>query len=210
MIWKEYSELVGKHSILSPSTSSTWKNIKSKEDLERRIKAKYATEIGTILHSYASTRIDNSLKMNSREKNAVVAKLLECGIPRNMIDINKYMDNLVTYVNDAIGFRMRTEQPLRYSKRIFGTADAISFKKNVLRIHDLKTGESPVHMEQLLSYAALFCFDYNVNPLDISTELRFYQSNNVIVYEPEPDEIVSQQQTIKMLSEMADEIYMEG
>ena len=40
-----------------------------------------------------------------------------------------------------------------YSERFFGTADAISFRNNVLRIHDLKTGKGPVHMEQLEVYA---------------------------------------------------------
>jgi hypothetical protein len=93
------------------------------------------------------------------------------------------------YVNDAIGFKMETEQPLYYSENCFGTADAISFKQDILRIHDLKSGESPASIHQLEIYAALFCLEYNINPSDIHIELRLYQSDEVIVHEPPPEDI---------------------
>ena len=54
------------------------------------------------------------------------------------------------YVNDAIKYDMTPEVPLYFSEFCFGTADAISFKDSLLRIHDLKTGKSQPHMEQLL------------------------------------------------------------
>ena len=82
------------------------------------------------------------------------------------------------------------EQMLYYSDNCFGTADAISFKQNVLRIHDLKTGEIPAHMEQLLIYAALFCLEYRVKPGDIQIELRIYQHNEILLHEPTADEIL--------------------
>ena len=85
---------------------------------------------------------------------------------------------------------MSTEVVLYYSDRFFSTADAICFRHNMLRIHDLKTGKTPVHMEQLMIYAALFCLEYKVKPEDIDMELRIYQNDEVIVHNPGYDEIV--------------------
>ena len=93
------------------------------------------------------------------------------------------------YVNDAIAFKMQPEQILYYSENCFGTADAISFRNNMLRIHDLKTGEIPAHMEQLEIYAALFCLEYSVKPENINIELRIYQNNECLVHNPESDKI---------------------
>lgn len=75
-------------------------------------------------------------------------------------------------------------------KDFSGTADAISFRNNFLRIHDLKTGTRPVHIEQLEIYAALFCLEYKVKPTDIKIELRIYQNDEILVHEPEADEII--------------------
>ena len=73
----------------------------------------------------------------------------------------------------------------------FGTADAISFneKEKLLRIHDLKTGTTPAHMEQLMIYAALFCLEYHKNPKQFNTELRIYQNFDIIISNPTGDEI---------------------
>lgn len=72
-------------------------------------------------------------------------------LPRTPLTLNMH-------VNDAIGYRMTPEQVLYYSENCFGTADAIKFSKDFLRIHDLKTGDIPAHMQQLEIYTALFCF----------------------------------------------------
>ena len=69
---------------------------------------------------------------------------------------------------------MTPEQILFYSDNCFGTADAIAFRGDLLRIHDLKTGAIPAHMEQLEVYAALFCLEYKIKPADIRMELRLY------------------------------------
>ena len=78
----------------------------------------------------------------------------------------------------------------------FGTADTIVFRNGTLRIHDLKTGVVPAHMEQLEIYAALFCLEYendikrmklDLNKLDF--ELRIYQSEDVIAINPTLDDI---------------------
>jgi len=99
------------------------------------------------------------------------------------------------YVNDAIGYRMTPEQVLAYSANVFGTADAISFKRDralkqdLLRIHDLKTGVSKASMRQLEIYAALFCLEYDFKPGHIAIELRIYQNDAVEVYNPEVEDI---------------------
>ena len=102
--------------------------------------------------------------MNRNDKHLVLHHLLSSGIPRWIIDLDLYFTNLMTYVNDAIGFRMKPEVILAYSDFCFGTADAISFRNDILRVHDLKTGSRPAHMEQLLVYAALYCLEYKVKP----------------------------------------------
>ena len=60
----------------------------------------------------------------------------------------------------------------------------------MLRIHDLKTGVIPAHIEQLLIYAALFCLEYKVKPAEIEMELRIYQNDEILVHSPEVDEVV--------------------
>ena len=85
---------------------------------------------------------------------------------------------------------MTPEQPLYYSENCFGTADAISFRRNQLRIHDLKTGSTPTSMHQLEVYTALFCLEYGKKPSSIKTELRIYQSDEVLVHEPSAEDIL--------------------
>jgi hypothetical protein len=113
-----------------------------------------------------------------------------CESIRLGVKLPKTKKTLNLYVNDAIGYKMETEQPLYYSENCFGTADAISFRQNVLRIHDLKTGESPTSIHQLEIYAALFCLEYNINPGSIGIELRLYQSDEVLVHEPPSEDIL--------------------
>lgn len=102
----------------------------------------------------------------------------------------KSKKTLNMYVNDAIGFKMTPEQTLYYSENCFGTTDAISFRDNFLRIHDLKTGEIPAHMEQLEIYASLFCLEYGVKPTQIEMELRLYQSEEILVFNPSADDLI--------------------
>jgi len=112
-----------------------------------------------------------------------------CECIRLGIKLPKSKKTLNLYVNDAIGYKMIPEQLLYYSSNCFGTADAISFRQNFLRIHDLKTGESPTSMHQLEVYTALFCLEYRIDPNNIKIELRLYQSDEIIFHEPFPDDI---------------------
>ena len=101
---------------------------------------------------------------------------------------------------------MSTEVILFYSERFFGTADAISFRNNFLRIHDLKTGKRPVHMEQLEIYAALFCLEYKVKPGDIRMELRIYQNDEILVHEPTAEDILPIMDKIVHVNKMLEKI----
>ena len=129
----------------------------------------------------------SELEAGSNEKSAAIedlTKLYKLRIEENKSSWDADDKTLNMYVNDAIGYKMTPEQVLYYSENCFGTADAISFRNGLLRIHDLKTGEIPAHMEQLEIYAALFCLEYNVKPGDIEMELRLYQSDEILYHNP--------------------------
>lgn len=163
MRFNEHSNLVGQHAFLSASKYH-WVNYTDDKLIEAY--SRYtAAQRGTILHDFAAQCISLGQKL-----------------PRSKKTLNMY-------VNDAIGYRMTPEQPLYYSENCFGTADAISFRDGFLRIHDLKTGVTPTHIEQLIVYAALFCLEYRTKPSDIEVELRIYQNDEVLVHSPEVDEI---------------------
>lgn len=124
-------------------------------------------------------------------------------LPRSTKTLNRY-------VNDAIGFGMTPEQMLFYSLNCFGTTDAISFKQNLLRIHDLKTGVSPTSMFQPKIYAGLFCLEYKFHPKEIKMELRIYQHDDVEVCIPEVDEIVDVMERIVTCDTIVERVKTEG
>lgn len=163
MQFNKHLRLEGLHAPFSASQSS-WLRYDEEKALEVYLNKK-AAERGTRLHKWAKETIDLGIKQPRSKK------------------------TIYTYINDAIGFKMDTEVVLFYSLRFFGTADAISFRKNVLRIHDLKTGKRDAHMDQLMVYAALFCLEYHVQPKDIEIELRIYQNDEIIYHKPLVEEI---------------------
>lgn len=163
MNFNKHYDLAGEHAFLSASKYH-WTNYDPDKVSAAYIKH-LAVQKGTRLHALAQTLIEERQRLPKSKK------------------------SLNSYVNDAIGFRMRPEQVLYFSPNAFGTADAISFRDNFLRIHDLKTGVSPVSMRQLEIYAAYFCLEYKVKPEEIEIELRIYQSDEVIVHNPEPEDI---------------------
>lgn len=163
MDFKDHSKLEGRHAFLSPSNYH-WVNYDDDklEDVYHNMEAKV---LGTRLHALAKECIELGVKL-----------------PRTKATLN-------AYVNDAIGYRMTPEQILYYSDNCFGTADAICFRNNMLRIHDLKTGVTPASWVQLLLYMAIFCLEYKIDPYKIKAELRIYQSDEVHVLEPDPNDI---------------------
>lgn len=171
MILQKHSELVGRHAFLSPSNYH-WVNY-NEDKLDRVYTTALAAAKGDRLHALAHDLIREGIKL-----------------PKTKQTLNMY-------VNEAIGLRMTPEQPLYYSDNCFGTADALCFRKNFLRIHDLKTGVTPCKVTQLEVYAALFCLEYSYMPFDIGIELRIYQNDAVQIFDADPDVIFHIMEKIK-------------
>jgi len=164
MNFNKHLNLEGQHAFLGASKYH-WINYDETKVIEAYSKF-IATQKGIELHEFAAQCIRLGQKLPKSQK------------------------TLNMYVNDAIGFKMTPEQPLFYSENCFGTADAISFRNKMLRIHDFKSGVIPAHMEQLEIYAALFCLEYKVNPADINIELRIYQSDQILYHNPTAEDIL--------------------
>lgn len=182
MRFNDHSRLTGSHALLSPSKGA-WVNY-DEEKLDVMVFTSFAARRGTELHELAQRMITLGVRLP------------------------KTSETLNMYVNDAIGFRMTPEQMLFYSHNCYGQADAISFGKRKLRIHDLKTGVTRCSMTQLEIYAALFCLEYGLKPTEIEIELRIYQNDNVLIEEGDVlsitrimDQIVVFDQRINQLKE---------
>ena len=184
MLFKSHSDLIGKHAVLSASKYH-WINY-DPEKLDAYFKNSLAAKRGVELHEFAHHAIYLGIKL-----------------PRTRNSLNQY-------VNDALGYRMATEQVLWYSDNCFGTADAIAFRDAYLRIHDLKTGDNPGSFHQLEVYAALFCLEYGVKPGEIEIELRIYQKDEVAVCVPDVDTIAHIMSKIVAFDRRIDQLRAEG
>lgn len=184
MDFNQHRNLEGLHAPFSPSQSH-WLRYDEEKAIEVYLN-RQAAELGTKLHKWAKDTIDLGIKQPKSKK------------------------SLYAYVNDAIGFKMDTEVVLFYSNNFFGTADAISFRDGMLRIHDLKTGKSPVTIEQLEVYAALFCLEYKIKPIDIDMELRIYQNDEVLYHNPTSEDIVPIMNKIIELDDLLNKLNKEG
>lgn len=166
MNWNNHLNLAGKHAPFSAS-GYHWLgyDVEKMLSVYRNSKKK---EEGTILHDLASQLIRNKVKVANEPK------------AFNM------------FVNDSIDDKMTSEQVLYFSDYFFGTADAIRFnkRKKELYIYDLKTGRTKPSFKQLNIYAALFCLEYNVNPIKLYIETRLYQFSGCEVNIPDPEEIL--------------------
>jgi hypothetical protein len=169
--FNKHFELAGRHAFLSASKYH-WINY-DEEKLDRVYMASLAAQRGNELHNLAHELIRLGVKLPGAKK------------------------TLNMYVNDALGYRMAPEQILYFSENCFGTADAISFRRNKLRIHDLKTGVNPASEHQLEVYAAMFCLEYQFKPTEIEIELRLYQNDEVIIFEADPMDITQIMDKIK-------------
>ena len=180
MNFNNHSRLEGCHAFLGASKYH-WINYSEEKIAEAYYKA-LAVQRGTELHDLA-------------------ARLIKLGqkLPKSHKTLNMY-------VNDAIGFKMVPEQVLYYSENCFGTADSIIFRDGMLRIHDLKTGQVPAHMEQLMIYAALFCLEYDYKPSEIEMELRIYQNDDIIGYLPTVEDIAPIMDKIKVFDKIISKI----
>lgn len=183
MNFNKHSELEGLHAFLGASKYH-WINY-DEEKLASSFLKFLAIQRGTELHDLACKCIRNGVKL-----------------PKSKKALNQY-------VNDAIGHRMTPEQPLFYSENSFGTADAISFRENILRIFDLKTGVSPVSIHQLEIYAALFCLEYSIDPNEISIELRIYQEDDFLISNPPAEYILGVMNKIILFDKKIEKLRME-
>jgi hypothetical protein len=175
MQWNNHWQLEGKHAYLSASKYHwlRYSDEKLRVNFDNHRKAMEGTE----LHDLAKTLIKKRVKLRGTH-------------------------TFAAYVNDAIGYKMDPEVVLAYQPDSnadpvhFGTADAIKYdsRNKVLRIHDLKTGLHPGHMDQLMIYAVLFFLEYGVifriKPHDVTTELRIYQNDEIARMVADPDKIV--------------------
>jgi Protein of unknown function (DUF2800) len=184
MRFNTHSNLAGQHAFLSASKYH-WVNYDD-EKLDRVYIASVAAQRGTELHELAHNLIRLGVKL-----------------PGNKRALNQY-------VNDAIGYRMNSEQVLYYSDNAFGTADSISFRRNQLRIHDLKTGVTQASHHQLEVYAALFCLEYKFKPMDIEIILRIYQDPEPREFIGDPDVITHIMSKIVAFSKRIDLIRLEA
>ena len=91
MIFQKHLNLEGLHAPFSPSKSS-WLRYDDDKAIEV-FRNRKASEMGTRLHAWAKETIDLGIKL-PRSKKTIYA-----------------------YVNDAIGFKMKTEVVLYYSER---------------------------------------------------------------------------------------------
>jgi hypothetical protein len=159
------------------------------------------SDIGTVIHDWAYEHILRGHKYARSDKRNIIFDLSKAGIdPIALIslDVDLIFENLMNYVNDAIGFGMDPEVEVKYNEDCFGTADALKYseKEKFLRIHDLKTGTTPAHMEQLMIYAALYCLQHRYKPYEMSFECRLYQSGEIIFHNPTGEEITALAQVI--------------
>lgn len=180
MDFNKHFHLEGRHAFLSASKHH-WVRY-SEEKLADTFMNMKAQQRGSELHQLAHDLIRLGVKLPANRK------------------------TLNAFVNDAIGYRMESEQILYYSDNSFGTADAISFRRNKLRIHDLKTGVSKASVEQLEVYAALFCLEYMIKPFDIDIEMRIYQNDDQATFEGDPDTITHIMDRIVTFDKIIDKI----
>ena len=187
MNWNQHRNLEGSHAFLSASKYS-WLT-KTNEEIVQSYTNSFAQSIGTLSHAFAADYIRFREKLKKSDSRTLKMDLMRRGIPEYAIDIRSFFPTVMRYVNDSIDYMMDPEVLLYYSDLCFGTADSIQVSNGVLRIHDLKTGTTVAKIDQLKIYAALFYLEYGQKPERLRTELRIYQSDDILVHEPEVEEI---------------------
>lgn len=225
-LFNNHADLKGSHALFSPSQGA-WLRY-DEEKIIDKIRSQYRAPIGSEIHEYAAQQItlghkkSNVRTLAQEIENYIYTKYTFNGntteltpfaktilehldyIPQEVFETVKY------YINDAIGYKMVVEQPLVYSEHIYGTADSIIFKDNLLRIHDLKTGSHEAKIEQLQIYAALFCLEYDLKPSDIEFELRLYQSDGMVIDKPTVEDLLPVIDSIVTIEKIAYDVEKEN
>ena len=206
MKFNDHSKLEGTHAIFGASQSA-WLRYDDDKIIDKYMN-RNKVQLGTELHEYAKIQIELRQKVSSIKslmhdvttfiytKYSLTKENPQPQVGMNLIKTLNYFprevfETLKMYINDAIGYKMQPEVVLCYSDKTFGTADTISFKNRILRIHDFKSGKHKADMEQLEIYTALFCLEYRMRiGVDIDdVELRLYQNDEIIVHNPTVEDI---------------------
>lgn len=201
---QRHLELKGQHALFSPSQSA-WLRYDDDQFVES-LRNKFRAELGTEIHEFASHQIKLGNKQNgvreivkgiqtqifNKYYKESYDELTEHGV--DLLTNLKYVPaecygSVKSFINDAIGYRMKSEEIVYYSRNFFGTSDAIIFYDPLLRIHDLKTGIKQAGMDQLAIYAALYCLEHSIKPETIEFELRIYQNDTISTDNPDPKAI---------------------
>lgn len=203
MIWNNHKELEGKHAFMGASNYH-WTNY---DDItfEARYYNQFSQVIGTAIHQLAHECIVSRTKLNKHDIHLIELTLYKAFVPKDAYDANLILENLIPFVNDAIGFHMSSEILLYYNQFCFGTTDAIGYyeRDKILRIHDYKNGVTQADIRQLYIYAALFCLEYHVNPATLNKiECRIYQNLEVLIDNPTSDVIQFYMDKIQNRSEL--------
>jgi len=204
MQWHDHSKLRGKHSLFSPSQPGYVKL--SGEEFKARLVTKEKAGLGTEIHDWCFVRISRRHKVNSvKELSKSIDEFIfdryfnrDYGFlsleGRRLLSALSYVETktfntIKSYVNDAISFRLDPEIALVFSDRFFGHADAVGVADKTIRVHDLKTGSSPAHIDQLLLYDAFLCHEYGLNPNAYTHELRIYQNDDILIGNPDGSDV---------------------
>ena len=190
------------HAPFSPSQPA-WLRY-TDEQLIEAYKNKYRSEIGTEIHEWASLQIilsskpsgikevERGVKSHIYQKYVMpTSRLYDPEFGFELLDRLQFLPgeayiSTKMFITDSIGFRMESELKLTLSDNINGTADAARYypKENLLRISDLKTGSRPAKIEQVFTYAALYCYEYRLDPLKTNFETRIYQNAEIYIEQP--------------------------
>lgn len=206
MIFNKHSDLNGGHAIFGASQNS-WLRYDDNRVVER-VNNLYAKSLGTETHEFARSQIEMQIRSRSIKslKDSFMTYMYRKYYDDEKEELSPYGTKILnevsrmskdvfltvqSYINDCIGYCMTPEQKLVYDPIYFyGTADAICFRDDILRIFDLKTGKLQAHMDQLLVYVAFFCLEYKINPEDLKLiDLRIYQDNTIAGDSPTAEEI---------------------
>lgn len=183
----------GEHAIFAPSKKYLSRGL-TEEQIYNILYSMYAAQIGILIHELCSQLIEEKQPIRKDAMRSMIYHTLyQAKIPIALIQPERYIDTVVPYVKDAIGYDLIPEQRIVYQYPIaWGTADAIKFNptKCELRIHDLKTGKTPASLDQLIEYAAYFYLEYHIKPGDCKTILSIYQNGEVITGYPTASDIL--------------------
>ena len=233
----DHPELDGRHAPF-PASSPSWLNYDDTKVFSK-CRSDSRKELGTELHAFCASyiRLGDKLTKNKydiirnfksflkgkydKKGDATVNSDDQKKLYNRLIYLYQAMDYLPDsvwetvyfYISECVNFRMMPERHLFYSYNFFGTADAVSFdpESHILRISDLKTGDTPGRIEQLYIYAAYACMQLELKPDDITIELRIYQSGDILLEVADKKKVIFVMEKVKRFDDIVNsEFYFGG